>query len=439
MSLLQIALKNVRYRALSYAAFFLGSSFAVWMLFLYSWLLAHPAIATLGNTGTFLRMTQVVTAIFSVFFIVQAQGSFVRARQKELGTLTMLGLLPKQLRALVRWENLIIGAGATVFGIVGGNLWARLFGLTFTAILGTGVDLPYYFSWTATLICLAVFPLVMTGASVLGHRRLQGLPLAEILSGSARPKAPPQSSPWLAMLCAVLLGGTYLSLLLLNDQALSVPALLVATLVSTYLFFSQGGVALLAWLRQNRAIMWKPDALFVISQMAYKLKDNVGTLFLTSLMTTFVVALSAFNYSVHFAGAFGLSPTISYNAQTANFRIVLISFITLLFFLGAGNVLYFKLFTDLQEDRRQFQALHKLGLGPNNIRRIISVQTAVIFFLPGFLAAVNALVIQVRIVPNVGLVAFPVLAGVLLIYGVLQGAYFMVTRRIYFRRLMDGI
>jgi putative ABC transport system permease protein len=439
MSLLQIALKNVRHRALNYAAFFLGSSFAVWMLFLYSWLLAHPQMAqVMGSSGSFLRMTQIVTAVFSVFFIAQAQASFVRARQKELGVLTMLGLMPQQLGALLRWESLIIGMGATLLGLIGGNLFARLFGLLFMAILHTGAELPYYFSASATAFCLALFPLVMLLTALSNVRRLKRLPLAEILSGTARPKALPRANRWLSLLGGLLLGGTYAALLFLPDGALSVPGLLLTGVAGTYLCFSQGGVALLGWLRTNRRLMWQPAGLFVIAQMAYKLRDNVGTLFLTSLMTTVVVALSAFNYSVHAAGALGLGHSISFNAQTANFKIVIISFITLLFFLSAGNVLYFRLFTDLEEDRRQFRALHRLGLSVAEIRRIIGIQVAVIFALPGMFAAVTALVIQARIVAAVGPVAFPILGGVLLIYGLLQGTYFAVTRHAYVRRLMSS-
>ncbi len=437
MSLLAIAWANVRHRALSYAAFFLGSSFAVWMLFLYSWLLDHPSMVPIvrSSNGAFLRMTQLLTALFAIFFIAQAQGSFLRARQKELAVLTALGLLPGQISALIRWENLIMGVGATLFGLLGGNLFARLFGLVFVAIFQSGADLPYYFSVKATLLSVLLFPAVIALTSLLAHRRLRRLPLAEILGSAARPKEPPRASTWRALLSVILLGGSYAGLLLLPNPP--VPLLMLAAVGGTYLFFSQGGVALLSWLRRNRRVMWGPDSLFLIAQMAYKLRDNVGTLFLTSVMTTFVVALSAFNYSVHAAGVLGLSPQISFNAQTANFRVVIVSFVTLLFFLGAGNVLYFKLFTDLEEDRRQFRALHKLGLDQAAIRRIIGRQMLILFFLPGCFAAVNSLFIQMRIIPAVGPVAYPVLAGVLLVYGLLQGVYFLVTRRSYTRQLMQ--
>jgi putative ABC transport system permease protein len=437
LSLLQIAWKNVRHRALSYAAFLLGSSFAVWMLFLYSWLLGHPAMAPiLRETGAFLRMTQVVTAFFSVFFILQAHGSFLRARQKELGVLTVLGLLPRQLSRLVRWENLIIGTGSTLTGILAGNVCTRLFGLLFLAILHRGADLPYYFSWPATLICALLFPAVMTLASLFSNRRLQRLPLADLLTGSARPKAPPRRSAWQAVLGAVLLLGVYGALLFTRDGLLPAPVLLLAGVAGTYLCISQGSVALLTGLKQNRRLMWQPDGLLVIAPLAYRIRDNVGTLFLTSLMSTAVMALTAFNYSVHLAGALRLSPTISYNPHIAGFRIVIFSFVTLLFFLGAGNVLYFKLFTDLPEDRRQVQVLHKLGLDRGAIGRLIGKQIAILFFLPGLVAAMGALVIQVRIVPAVGPVAYPVLVGTLLIWGLLQGIYYLGTRRAYLRQVL---
>jgi len=74
--------------------------------------------------------------------------------------------------------------------------------------------------------------------------------------------------------------------------------------------------------------------------------------------------------------------TLEEGKQMLSFSLFLTSFVGLLFFLATGNMLYFTLFTQLAEDRRQFQALHKLGLGQHQVRRIVSVQAAVLFFIP---------------------------------------------------------
>lgn len=66
------------------------------------------------------------------------------------------------------------------------------------------------------------------------------------------------------------------------------------------------------------------------------------------------------------------------------------AFVGLLFFLASGNLLYFKLFTDLLAEQRQFQALGKVGILPGEVRRVVSAQTLVLFLMPLLLAVLNA-------------------------------------------------
>lgn len=126
--------------------------------------------------------------------------------------------------------------------------------------------------------------------------------------------------------------------------------------------------------------------------------------------------------------------------ETAIFLFVF-GFLCLLFFLAAGSMIYFKLFNDLQDDRRQFENLHKLGIGAGEIRQILSVQTLVVFFAPFVVAVVHATVILHAMG---GLLAYPtslwgairvVVAG----YLVLQGAYFLAARRTYTQAVLGGM
>lgn len=118
--------------------------------------------------------------------------------------------------------------------------------------------------------------------------------------------------------------------------------------------------------------------------------------------------------------------------ETALF-LFLFGFVSLLFFLAAGNMLYFKLLNDLQDDRRQFQALHKLGSGTQDVRRIIGTQTLVVFFAPFAVAVVHAAVLlhvlgRLLAVPTSLWGAVGTVAG---IYLALHGTYFLAARRTY--------
>ena len=61
------------------------------------------------------------------------------------------------------------------------------------------------------------------------------------------------------------------------------------------------------------------------------------------------------------------------------------------FFIAAGSFLYFRLYSDLAYDRRQYGALSKLGLTDKELARIITRQVGVLFFVPIALAIVHSL------------------------------------------------
>lgn len=60
---------------------------------------------------------------------------------------------------------------------------------------------------------------------------------------------------------------------------------------------------------------------------------------------------------------------------------ILIAVMTgLVFFLTAGSFLYFRIYTDLKEDQKRFLILKKLGLTEQETRRLVSLETAILFF-----------------------------------------------------------
>src|SRR5690606_17432115 len=67
-------------------------------------------------------------------------------------------------------------------------------------------------------------------------------------------------------------------------------------------------------------------------------------------------------------------------------------FVSLLFFIGAGSLIYFKLFTELESDRRLFERLRRLGITPGETSRTVTAQIAAVFLLPFALGGLHALV-----------------------------------------------
>lgn len=64
-------------------------------------------------------------------------------------------------------------------------------------------------------------------------------------------------------------------------------------------------------------------------------------------------------------------------------------FIGMVFFVSAGSFLYFRLFTDLDEDQRKFRAIAKIGLTDFELKKVVNRQIAILFFLPIVVALIH--------------------------------------------------
>ncbi|MFJ8263433.1 ABC transporter permease [Rummeliibacillus sp. NPDC094406] len=82
------------------------------------------------------------------------------------------------------------------------------------------------------------------------------------------------------------------------------------------------------------------------------------------------------------------NPGLDYSFLRSTFALLL--FIGLLaatvFFLASGSFIYFKLYTGLEEDKKQFDALRRMGITDKELRKIVNSQLIPQFFLPWGLA-----------------------------------------------------
>ncbi|MFS8572072.1 MAG: hypothetical protein LOD85_03460, partial [Clostridia bacterium] len=57
-------------------------------------------------------------------------------------------------------------------------------------------------------------------------------------------------------------------------------------------------------------------------------------------------------------------------------------FVSLVFFAATCSLLYFRLFTEVDDDRRYFGRLYELGVDAPEVRRLSRIQNGVVFLVP---------------------------------------------------------
>lgn len=123
----------------------------------------------------------------------------------------------------------------------------------------------------------------------------------------------------------------------------------------------------------------------------------------------------------------GVLPVI----RLLNLMIFIGTFISIIFFISTGSILYFKLFNEIQRDKQEFLSLKKMGMANDEIQRIVSTQCGIMFLLPfavGLLHSVFAIMSLSNLLQNNLTGYFVFIAG---IYLLLQLIYFAFARTVY--------
>ncbi|MGZ9583596.1 FtsX-like permease family protein [Paenibacillus marinisediminis] len=109
------------------------------------------------------------------------------------------------------------------------------------------------------------------------------------------------------------------------------------------------------------------------------------------------------------------------------------------FFIAAGSFLYFRLYSDLEQDKAHYKAIGKIGLKDKELRKIATSQLLLLFFIPIVVAIIHSVfaftalqsLIELSIVGE----TIKVLAG----FTIAQIIYFLVIRWRYINHLRAAV
>ncbi|MCJ7840143.1 ABC transporter permease [Lederbergia sp. NSJ-179] len=310
MTFRQFAFNNVFRNKRIYAAYFLSSLFSVLVFFVYAIFAFHPGLAKINpNVSVGLHFAEAIIYVFSFIFVLISMSAFLNSRKKEFGLMVMLGMTNQQLRLMVFLENVLIGFSATVSGIAIGLVFAKLILMAAESLLSLEETLPFYLPWQAMLLTFSAFLILFIVISFFTVSILKGNKLIDLIKGSTAPKKEPKASIILSILAALLLAVGYTIALVVHELQVVIAMIPVTILViiGTYFLFTQLSVFTINRLKKRKSIFWKKTNLVLLSDLAYRMKDNARAFFFVAIVST--VAFSAIGTLVGFRYMFTASLT----------------------------------------------------------------------------------------------------------------------------------
>ncbi|REK76876.1 FtsX-like permease family protein [Paenibacillus paeoniae] len=443
MTFRSLALSNIRGNLRSYSAFFMSSVFSVMIFYMFAAFGFHPEL----TDSQVIRVTsvrqgmwfcQIIIIMFSFLFVLYSNTAFLQSRSKEFGLLSLLGMTRMQLRKLIVIENMVIAVAAIIAGIGMGTFFSKPFFMTLAVLLKMKDPITAVISFQALWITAVSFLVLFTLISIWTVVQLGNSTIVDLLKSANKTHREIAYSPWLAFFSILSLAAAYSIALILDMNHLVVLAvfILFATIIGTYLLFTQASTCMLRWLSRNPKLYYHRTNMLVLSQLGHKLKGNARILFMATILSAVLLTVSGTIYMLVLAVQIDEIQTQYSDAQGLLALTLFIGMlISLLFFIAAGSMIYFKLFTDLQQDQAHYQALSRIGVTPFELRKIIVTEIGVLFFAPCLVGIVHALV-ALKALNNLLMVSNWLYSFVIIgIYVIMQVIYFLVACNSYMRSI----
>ncbi|MHA6253455.1 ABC transporter permease [Oceanobacillus sp. CAU 1775] len=114
-------------------------------------------------------------------------------------------------------------------------------------------------------------------------------------------------------------------------------------------------------------------------------------------------------------------------------------FMGIVFFVAAGSFLYFRLYADLGDEQKKFSMINKIGLTTKELSRILTIQLALLFFVPIVIAIIHG---AVALTALESMLEYSLIKSTFFVLGsfsVIQVIYFIFIRQNYIKKVKNYI
>ncbi|MEK5055242.1 ABC transporter permease [Niallia sp. FSL K6-0212] len=298
MNFSSIVYKNLKYNLTRYISFYLVNSFIVAVLFMYGTLYFNDSIPV--NIKNILNFTFVALVLFCIIFISYTQTYFVKFRGKEFGVYLTLGMTTRDLKKMIRRENIIIISISLSTGIAAGLLFSRMFYLILSKVL---VNIEYSISFNTFFLTITVFLPIFIISTFFTERYLTKLSIIEVIQSSSKKEIATASNPIIGFI-SIIVFAIALYLLpkiytgdIFDGKKVIFTFCAIATLVGP--FFIIG--TLISTLRS--VIRKYPSSynnnLLVLSNLEHRFLSYRTILYVVTLMVSIGIFLIGTGYTIH--------------------------------------------------------------------------------------------------------------------------------------------
>lgn len=310
MSLFDLVIRSMRKNIKHYYLYFFALIFSASLYFVFASLQDAPSMQATRSSMKFSTPFQVAGILLCIIVIVftgYANRIFLKRRSREIGLYQLIGLTRIGTARLLIIENVLLGAGAFLVGILCGSLASRLFLLILVKLLGSDVVISISFSVDAALQTALLFGGLIILTSVQTLLTVYRSTLLELFHADQQGENPRQPkaivSAFLALLGIGLIGfGYFLSGHMLNKMMLmNMLVVLGSTILGTYLLFRVTISWLLFRYRKGKGGHLGLKNSLSLAPLMHRMKGNANSLTLITVLSAMTMTMIAIAYSFYYS------------------------------------------------------------------------------------------------------------------------------------------
>lgn len=287
--LTKLSLRNAKRSIKDYLIYLLTMSGVAALMFAFDSMIFSKDIAKMcefaGIMGAMIGLATVVIIAIVAWLINYMVKFMFGKRSKEFGTYLILGMNQKEIANLYLRENLFMGAVSFLAGSVAGFFLEQGLLTIFYQLFSKEYQIHIDFSWLGLLMAFVCYSLCFGRTMLRCKKMFQKMTISDFMRLDKENERVKEGRDGLLQVLfpvgIVLLGGVYYALFHFPATQLGIACCIACFIAGIYALYIGLASMLLRYLRKNGGATYKKQNLFLLRQLASKLRTmrvTMGTL-----------------------------------------------------------------------------------------------------------------------------------------------------------------
>ena len=294
-----MAITNLRKNRALYVPFALATIMVTVVLYVTNALAATPEFAHLEGGSAMAKTLGfgfVIVQIVSLVVILYANAFVMKNRAKEFGLYGILGLDRKNIQLLSLIELVVFAALSIGIGLILGVIFHAASFAILLKLIQYDIGIKYSFQFGSIIAVLLTMVAIFVLVFFINATKIYMSRPLELLKEKKKGEKKGRAIAVRAIIGLGILGSAYYMSQSIESPVKALLYFFLAVLlvvVSTYILFDAGSIALLSILQKNKKLFYKPTNFISISNLQFRMRKNAAGLASVCILSTMVLVTMA--------------------------------------------------------------------------------------------------------------------------------------------------